>query len=82
MNELNISLFFYFSILPCIASFTLLFACLRFGWGLWGVVIAQAIPLYAYCAWKWPVFVCKEFEINFMKAVINIPYTSLINKMK
>lgn len=78
----NRLLYFKSSILTCVAEFTLLFVCLRFGWGLWGVVIAQAIPLYAYCAWKWPVFVCKEFEINFMKDVICIPYKSLINIMK
>lgn len=78
----NRLVYFTSSIITCIVEFLLLFVCLKIGWGLWGVVIAQAIPLFAYCAWKWPIYVCKEFQINILDDIICNPYRLLINKLR
>lgn len=69
----NKLLYYKSSIITCIAMLVLLFVFLKLGWGLWGVVLSQALPLFAYCAWKWPAYVCMEFEINIYKNILSDP---------
>jgi O-antigen/teichoic acid export membrane protein len=58
------------AIITCLAEFLLLYVLLYFGYGVIGVVVAQAIPLFLYCAWKWPIYVLKRYNISFYNDII------------
>lgn len=77
----NKLIYFKSAILTCIASFLLLILFLLVDCGLLGVVLAQTIPLFAYCAWKWPLYTIKKFGISFKKDIILTPIYIIKNKM-
>ena len=77
----NKLLYFKSSIITCVLEFALLVLLLKMGIGLLGVVLAQAIPLFAYCAWKWPIFVCRSFDIGIIQDImVNPLYKLLYNR--
>lgn len=60
-------------------SFGLLWLSLYLGYGLWGVVLSQVIPLFAYAAWKWPIAAVTNYEIELRKDIIVNPIIKLKN---
>lgn len=49
--------------------------------GILGLVLVQGLSQLAYSNWKWPLMVCKEFNINFLKFV-TIGINESISKLK
>lgn len=77
----NNLIYYKSAILTCIVQFVLLYLFLRLGLGILGVVIAQAIPLYAYCAWKWPLYAVKKFNISISRDTILNPIITVKKKI-
>lgn len=64
-----------------ILSFICLYGSLLCGMGLLGVVLSQAIPLFAYSAWKWPIEATRYFNINTKNDIIVSPILQIKNKI-
>ena len=69
-------------IFTCIAVFVLLLIFLHAGGGIVSVIMAQAIPLFAYCVWKWPLFVMKKYEISFKHDILYSPIHRIMEKLR
>lgn len=75
---INNDLRFYSSaIITGIVSFISLYFSLHMGYGLIGVVLAPAITLYLYAAWKWPVTASIYFDIDTVKDIFINPICHL-----
>ncbi|MGB4776090.1 MAG: O-unit flippase-like protein [Daejeonella sp.] len=67
--------FFKASIFSGAAIFILMFLSFEFtDLGLYGMVLVPLIVDLAYQGWKWPLQVCREFEIGFSDFTDNIKY--------
>ncbi len=77
----NDLVFYPSAVITGVVSFALLVALLYAGCGLWGVVFSQALPLFAYAAWKWPVYSRKKFGLSVREDVMFSSYTIIKNKI-
>ena len=39
--------------------------CGIFDWGIWGIVIGQALSQLIYNNWKWPMYLCRKLNTNY-----------------
>jgi hypothetical protein len=58
------------AIITGIISTLFVFWVLYFEGGIEQVVLAQAMPILAYSAWKWPREACKKFKISFTDDIL------------
>lgn len=65
--------FFKTAVVTGVVSFICLWGALDAGLGLLGVVCSQAIPLFAYSAWKWPVDASRVFGIKSVEDIFINP---------
>lgn len=65
--------FYHAAVVTGITSFVCLWGSLHLGYGLWGVILAQSIPLFAYSAWKWPVEAVRMFQIDAIDDFVRNP---------
>lgn len=72
--------FYPSAVITGVVSFVALWISLYLGFGIMGVVIAQAIPLFLYSAWKWPLEATIYFSIN-KDDILLSPLKSLYSKI-
>lgn len=75
----NDLVFYPSAVVTGIVSFALLIIMLYVGCGLWGVVFSQAIPLFAYAAWKWPIYSRRKFELSIKNDILISTYKIIYN---
>ena len=66
-NRLIYSNSFLISAIVCV-SLAILFSK-TFGYGIYGLVIAQLLSQFIYNAWHWPIFVHKELELGIIETL-------------
>lgn len=75
----NDLIFYHSAIWTGVFSIALQFIFLYIGWGLWGVMIAQIVPLCAYAAWKCPVYSSKKFGISTKRDIFQYSFSLIKN---
>lgn len=65
----NNLIFYKSEIITGIISIFLQFLFLYLGYGLYGLLIAQMLPLCIYSAWKWPLYSSEKFKISAKKDI-------------
>ena len=72
--------FYPSAVITGIVSFVALWATLARGYGLGVVIIAQAIPLLSFSAWKWPLEATREFGISTLNDLLICPLKQIKSK--
>lgn len=75
----NDLVFYPSAVITGVVSFVLLVVLLYAGCGLWGVIFSQSMPLFAYAAWKWPVYSRKKFDLSVWEDVMFSSYKIIKN---